>query len=370
MIEVRPVETWQERREFLGCPYRLNRGDPYWVPPLRMQQKRLFDARRHPFYAHAEMRRFLARRAGRTVGRIAAIVDHEHNRYHGEAAGSFGFMETVNDPEVAGALLDAAIDWLRGRGSRVVRGPMNPSTNYDCGLLVDGFDSSPYVMMPHNPPYYAELIERAGLRKSKDLYAYHATTSEMTVRKVERVAERALAAHRVRIRPLRLDDLDAEVERFFQIYNAAWNRNWGFTPMTRPELSFLAQEMKPIVDPNLVLVGEVDERPVACALGLPDINQALKHAGGRLFPLGLAKILYHKRTIRRIRVLILGVIEEYRTSGVGAGLYAALFRNGLRAGYREGECSWVLEDNVMMLRSLEALGARRYKTYRIYEWKG
>ncbi len=369
MVEIVPVESGQTQKEFLNLPYILYREDPHWVPPLRMQQKELFDQRRHPFYAHAETRRFLARLGGRTVGRISAILDHNHIRYQGEQAGFFGFFEAVDDPAAAAALISAASEWLAARGIHVMRGPMNPSTNYECGLLVDGFDSSPYVMMPYNPPYYASLLESAGLKKAKDLYAYRTTATEITVRKVERVAERAAAGNHVSIRPVRMDDFDAELERFFQVYNSAWNRNWGFVPMTRDELLFTAREMKFILNPDLVLLGEVGDRVVGCALALPDINQAIKHARGRLFPFGLLKILYHKRSIKRMRVLILGVVEEYRTSGVAAGLYAALFRNGLRAGFREGEFSWVLEDNVMMNRSMEALGARRYKTYRIYEWK-
>lgn len=370
MIRIQRVCDRRSRREFLEFPYRLYRADPCWVPPLRLQQKQLFDVRRHPFYHEAETERFLALRQGRAVGRIAAILDHRYIRHQQEQAGWFGFLEMENDPDVARALISAAAGWLADRGIRVMRGPMNPSANYECALLIEGFDSPPCVMMPYNPPYYGPLLELCGLVKAKDLYAYYTTDAEITAEKVERVASRAAAVHQVRVRPVRLDDFQAEVERFFEIYNAAWSRNWGFAPMSRAELEFLGRELKLIVDPNLALLGEVGGRTVACALALPDINQALRHARGRLFPFGLCKILYHKRRIRRMRVLILGVLEEYRATGVAATLYAALFRNGLRAGYREGEFSWVLEDNVMMNRSLEALGARRYKTYRIYEWKG
>ncbi len=366
MTEVHPVDSRRAWKEFLELPYRLYRDSPYWVPPLRIQQKRIHDDR-HPFYAQAEVRRFLALQSSRTVGRVAAIIDHNSNRFRNEQAGFFGFLETVDQEEVAGALLDAAARWLRERGMRVMRGPMNPSTNYECGLLVEGFDSGPCLMMPYNPPYYPPLVEQAGLRKLKDLYAYFTTATEIDVGKVERVANRALAGNNVRIRSARLDDFDAEIERFFQLYNSAWSRNWGFTPITREQVNFLARELKPLLDPDLALLAEIGDRVVGCALAVADINQALRHARGRLFPLGALKILYYKRRIRRMRVLILGVIEEYSASGVAAALYAALFRNGLKAGYREGEFSWVLEDNVLMNRSLEAMGARRYKTYRIYE---
>jgi len=369
-LQIKPVSDRHTAREFLEFPYRLYRRDPCWTPPLRLQQKRLFDTQRHPFYEEAEMARFLAVRARRTVGRIAAILDHRYIRYQQEPAGWFGFLEMENDPEIAEALLAAAADWLGRRGIRWMRGPMNPSANYECALLVEGFDTPACIMMPYNPPYYGPLLEAAGLRKAKDLYAYYTTHTEISVAKAQRVAERATAANQVRVRPVRLEDFQAELDRFFQVYNAAWSRNWGFVPMSRAELQFLARELKPLVDPKLALLGEVGGELAGCALALPDINQALRAARGRLFPLGLLKILYHKRAIKRMRVLILGVLEQYRTSGLAAALYAALFRNGRQAGYEEGEFSWVLEDNVMMNRSLEALGARRYKTYRIYEWKG
>jgi GNAT superfamily N-acetyltransferase len=370
LVAIERVENRRSRREFLEFPYRLYRGHPYWVPPLRSEQRALFDVRRHPFYQEAEMERFLAVAGGRTVGRIAAILDHRYIRYQQEQAGWFGFLEMEEDAEVAAALIQAASDWLARRGIRLMRGPMNPSANYECALLVEGFDSPPCVMMPYNPPYYAQLLERTGLRKAKDLYAYHTTATEIQISRAERLAERAAAEHGVRVRTVRLKDFDAELERFFHIYNSAWSRNWGFAPMSRAEMEYLGRQLKPVMDLNLVLLAEIGEKAVGCALALPDINQALRYANGRLFPLGLFKILYHKRAIRRIRVLILGVLEEYRATGAAAALYAVLFRNGRRAGYDEGEFSWVLEDNVMMNRALEALGARRYKTYRIYEWKG
>jgi len=368
-FQIAPVRDRGDHREFLALPYRLYREDPHWVAPLRIAQRDLFDTAKHPFWAHAERECFLARDATRTLGRIAAIVDRNFSDFHREPAGFFGFLETVNDPEVAQALLAAATNWLQERGARVIRGPMSPSTNYECGLLVEGFDSSPWVMMPYNPPYYAELIERAGWRRAKDLYAYYLNTEIVTLGKVERVAERALKGSSLRLRSMRMRDFQAEAELVWDIYNSAWSRNWGFVPMTREEFLHLARDMKPIVDPELVLFGEIAGKPVGFVLAVPDINRALKPARGRLFPLGLLKIMYHKRTIRGMRVITLGVLEAYRTAGVAAALYAEIIRRGMRQGYREAEMSWVLEDNVLMNRSLEALSARRYKTYRIYEWK-
>jgi GNAT superfamily N-acetyltransferase len=354
--------------EFIGFPYWLYRHDPYWVPPLRIAQKQLFDVRRHPFYAHAEMQCFLARTRGRTAGRIAAIFDRNYNEFHAEQAGFFGFLETAEAQPVAEALLDAARSWLIKKGARMIRGPVNPSMNYECGLLVDGFDSSPRIMMTYNPPYYAVMLERAGLSKAKDLYAYYSPPDRVLRAKVERVAERSLHTNGVRIRALRIDAFDEELERVWKVYNSAWSRNWGFVPMTREEFYHTAREMKPILKPDLALVGEVDGQAVGFALALPDINQALKRAGGRLFPFGLPKILYYQRSIRSLRVIALGVVQAFRTSGVAAAFYATLIRNSLRLGYENCEMSWILEDNVLMNRSIEALGVKRYKTYRIYEW--
>ena len=365
IVAVQDKESWGQ---FVDLPYRLYRGHPYWVPPLRMAQKELLNTRKHPFYAHAEMQCFLARRNGQAAGRVAAIIDRNFNAFQEEQAGFFGFFESVEDLEVARALLESARRWLLDRGVKVIRGPVNPSTNYECGLLVEGFDSSPNVMMPYNPPSYASMLEAVGLRKSKDLLAYSTTTSKVDEKKAWRVADKATAANRVNIRPIRMKSFSQEVEMVWNLYNSAWSRNWGFVPMTREEFLHEAAEMKQILKPDLVLIGEVDGRAVGFALALPNINQALKHSGGNLFPFGLFKILYHQRLIKDLRVVALGVVEEYRASGVAAGFYAALIRNARRLGYDHSEMSWILEDNVLMNRSLEALGARKYKTYRIYEW--
>ncbi len=367
-FEIIPIEGSSGLRQFVEFPYSFYRGDPYWVPPLRIAMKELLDTARHPFYAHASLQCFIARRGGKTAGRIAAIHNRNHNEHHGENAGFFGFFECVDDEAIAAALLGAARTWLRAQGAEVMRGPVSPSTNYECGLLVDGFDSSPQVMMPYNPRSYDRLIQAAGLRKAKDLYAYHMLTDAMAVERVERLAARAAGSDGVRIRPIRMSAFQEDVEKVWEVYNAAWSRNWGFVPMTRDEFLLMGKEMKPILDPGFVLLGEVDGRVVGFAMGLPDINRALKPAGGRLVPLGFLKILYHKRFIRSVRVLVLGVVEQYRTVGVAAGFYAELCRHAKRRGFNECEMSWVLEDNVLMNRSIEAFGGKRYKTYRIYEW--
>jgi GNAT superfamily N-acetyltransferase len=352
-------------RQFLEFPYQHYRLDPYWTPPLRIAQRDLLNQKKHPFYAHAEMQCFLAMDGSQVAGRIAAILDH--NQFAPDHIGFFGFFESVDSQPVASALLRAAQDWVRARGAKLMRGPVNPSTNYECGLLVEGFDSSPFVMMTYNPPYYGDLLERAGLRKIKDLFAYITTAAATAGHKAMRAADRAMRSSRVAIRPLNMKNFQAEADAIWSIYSSAWSRNWGFAPLTREEFRVLAKDMKAILVPEFALVGEVDGRPVGFALAIPDINRALKPAGGNLFPFGLLKILYHQRRIKSLRVMALGVIEEFRTAGVAAGFYATLIRQAQRLGYGDCEFSWVLEDNILMNRSIEALGARRYKTYRLYE---
>jgi hypothetical protein len=366
--EVVAVDNQKTLKQFVELPYTLYRNDPYWVPPLRIAVKELLDRRKHPFYANAEAEFFLALRDGRVLGRVAAILDRNYNRFHGENVGFFGFFESVNDVEVAGALLSHARRWVFDRGATVMRGPANPSSNYEWGMLIEGFDSSPMVMMTYNPSYYPVLMDQAGLRKAKDLYAYLSNPGIAEMKKIERVADRALAANGVRVRPINMKDFGADVERVWNVYNSAWSRNWGFVPMSREEFLLMGKEMKQILKPELVLIGEVGDSVVGFALALPDINQALKPAGGRLFPTGLLKILYYQHLIKSLRVLVLGVVEEYRASGLAAGFYATLFRNARKLGYGDCEMSWILEDNILMNRSLELIGAKRYKTYRIYEW--
>lgn len=367
-IEVAAVDGKEALKQFIELPYSLYRDDPHWVPPLRIAVKELLDRAKHPFYANADVEFFLARQDGRVAGRVAAILDKAHNRFHEEEAGFFGFFESIDDATVAEGLLSRAWQWLRERGAKLMRGPVNPSTNYECGMLVDGFDSDPMVMMAYNPRYYPALMEKAALRKAKDLYAYLSNANTISMEKIERVADRALRSTGVRVRPINMKNFGADVERVWEVYNSAWERNWGFVPMSREEFAAMGKEMKQILKPELVLIGEVKDRVVGFALALPDVNQALKPAKGSLFPTGLLKILYYQRLIRNVRVLALGVVDEYRPSGLAGGFYATLVRNARKLGFGDCEMSWILEDNVLMNRSLEVMGAKRYKTYRIYEW--
>jgi GNAT superfamily N-acetyltransferase len=367
-IEVVTVDNKKALNQFVELPFSIYRDDSHWVPPLRIAVKELLDRQKHPFYANAQAEFFLALRDGSVVGRIGAIIDRNHNQFHQEKAGFFGFYESVNDVAVARALLERARQWVFGHGAEFLRGPVNPSTNYECGLLVEGFDSDPMVMMTYNPPYYPVLMEQVGLRKAKDLLAYLSNANTIDMKKIGRVADKVLATNGVRVRPINMKDFAADVDKVWNVYKAAWSRNWGFIPMTREEFVQMGKEMKMILKPDLVLIGEVGDRVVGFALALPDVNHALKPARGSLFPTGLLKILYYQRLIKNVRVLALGVVEEYRASGLAAGFYATLVRSARKLGFGDCEMSWILEDNVLMNRSLEVMGAKRYKTYRIYDW--
>ena len=367
-IDIVAADNPKALKQFVEFPYRLYRDYPHYVPPLRIAVKELLDREKHPFYKDAEAEFFVAKKDGQVAGRVAAILDKAHNRFHQENAGFFGFFECINDQAVADALLQRAKRWVFDRGAKFLRGPVNPSTNYECGTLVEGFDSDPMVMMPYNPEYYPVLLDRAGLRKSKDLWAWLSNANTIDIKKIDRVADKAVSGNGVKVRPIDMKNFDADVENVWNIYNSAWERNWGFIPMSKEEFKLQGKEMKQILKPDLVLIGEVEGRVVGFALALPDINQALKPAQGKLIPTGLIKILYYQRLVKSVRVLALGVVEEYRASGLAAGFYATLVRNARKLGYGDCEMSWILEDNVLMNRSLEVMGAKRYKIYRIYEW--
>jgi GNAT superfamily N-acetyltransferase len=364
-----PVESGRQLHRFVTFPFALNRHDPHWIPPLISDVKTLLTPGKNPFFEHGQIRSFLAVRDGRAVGRVSAIRNRRHEEFHQEATGFFGFFECERDPEAAAGLLDAVREHLRGEGLSQFLGPVNPSTNEECGVLVDGFETPPMVMMTHNPPYYDELLQGCGLRKARDLLAYFMEEKERRI--PERVARGAALIRKrlgnVTVRPLDKKRFLREVEAFRRVYNSAWEKNWGFVPMTDAELDHMARQLKPVVDPVLVRIAEVDGEPVAFALGLPDMNQALKHARGKLFPLGLLKILWYARKIRRVRILALGVLEEYRGTGLDVLLYHDLFAEGMAKGYTQGEFSWILEDNLPMVRPLEQFGARLYKTYRLYQ---
>ncbi len=376
-IRIVPVTTQEQRREFAKFPYHLYENDPYWVPPIFMDRVALLDPAKHPFWEHADQQLFLAMRGEEVVGTIGAHVNHLHNEVHGDKVGFFGFFEVIEDYGVAEALLNSAAGWLREQGMEAIRGPENPSQNEEVGLLVDGFDSPPVIMMTYNPRYYEDLIERAGFAKAQDLYAWMIRTDifdyevQRLPRKFLRVAEQARQREDLVVRKFDKKNFDREVEIAKVVYNAAWEMNWGFVPFTDHEIDHLAQELKPILDPDLIYIAEVDGKPAGITLGIPDVNQALLKARARpnmwSLPLTLVKFLWHRRKIDTFRALIMGVLPEYRTMGIDALFYAETARAAFAKGYEYCEMSWILESNDMVNRIIERLGGRIYKTYRIYE---
>jgi hypothetical protein len=373
---VKAVRTSRERKQFLDFPYRLLRGYEHWVPPLKIAQKDILNTRRHPFYKTSDAEMFLAFRGGRAVGRVMAIINHAHNEFHNERAGFFGFFDAEDDYEAAAALLDAALDWVRSRGAEVVRGPVNPSTNYECGLLVEGFDKDPAVMMVYNPPYYGALLERYGFKKAMDLYAYDIEAKYFVVSdKLKRVTERLKTKDNISVRTVNMKDFKREVEVVRQVYNDAWRNNWGFVPVSEEEFAHLAKDLKQIVDPRVVMIaeqaveGRAEPRPIGFFLAVPDLNRALKRLNGRLLPFGILKLLWHSRKIDFIRIITMGVIREFQSMGAGAIFLSEIYSRGPASGYPSGEMSWVLENNVMMNRAAKLIGGRLSKTYRIYEMR-
>lgn len=368
-IEIRRVSGRRDLRAFLKLPWRIYREDPHWVPPLLSEVAKVLDRSEHPFHAHAEVEYYLARRRGEVVGRVAASVNHRFNEFHQTRIGDFGFFECVDDADVAGALLDAAESWSRKHGMTVLQGPFNFSTNDELcspGVLVEGFEHPPVLMMGHTPPYYAGLLEACGFVKSKDLLSYWVEVEAPPERLLKGIA-RLRGRQKVALRPLNLEDLDGDIRRIKEIYHSAWERNWGFVPMTDAELDHMASSLKPVLDPRFCVIAEVEGKPVGFALQLPDLNQAFAHLNGRLLPLGWLKFLWYKRRIDRARVLTLGVKPGYRRMGLDTMLILHLFNESLKAGHPRGECAWILEDNMPMRRGLERIGGQVYKVYRVFD---
>ncbi len=361
-----PVHDGRGLERFIAFPYDHYRGHPLWVPQLRMDVRTLLSPKKNPFFQHAEVQCFVGQSDGRTVGRIAAIRNDAHNREHNDRVGFYGFFESVDDQAVANALFDAAAGWLRPRGFDTMRGPMNPSVNDDCGLLVQGFETPPALMMPYNPRSYIALHEAHGFRKAKDLIALESTSSPVPER-LTRAAHLLAERKGITLRRLDMKRFAAEVELVKALYNEAWEKNWGFVPLTDAEIDHLAKQLKPVVVPDLVCFAERGGKVIGFGVALPDLNVALKHnPSGRLFP-GIVKILWHSRHIGRIRVMLLGVLKEYRGTGVDALMYHWIWEKSAAKGYRWAEAGWILEDNAPMLNAALRLGFSPYKTYRIYD---
>ena len=368
-IEISKVSSRMERDAFIKFPWRIYENDPAWVPPLILERKAFLDRKRHPFYKHGDAALFLARRSGEIVGRIMASDDPNYNSLHQSNVGCFGLFECIDNSDVAAALFGAAADWLRARGRNEIMGPIDYSTNYVCGLLIDGFEYPPTLLTSHNPPYYAGLIESCGFKKAKDWYAWWFSEFPQAAERLRKIASTRAGKQGVTIRPINLTKFAEESQRIRAVYNQAWQKNWGFVPFTEAETEYLIKEMKPLIIPQGILIAEIGDEPIGFVIAVPDINVALRRVNGRLtrfgLPIGLIKLLYHRPKIRTARFVALGVIEKYRRAGIAEMLVLQVMNEAFKRGFT-GELSMTLEDNFLINRFIEGLGASRYKAYRIY----
>ena len=357
-----------ELTAFIQVPYLIHRDDPFWVPPLKKDQLHLLSLR-HPFWEHASRKLFIAKPGDDNVpcGCAAAIIDNNHNSFHNEKCGFFGFFESIDDPQVSKALLERCQSWLKSEGMNVMRGPVNPSTNETCGLLIEGFDSSPVIMMPYNPHYYAGLLEDFGLSKAKDLYAFKRYSNDPIPEKFQKILSRVDRNTRVRIRFARISSFRKELSVIKEIYNDAWEKNWGFIPMTDDEIDDMAKALKPILKSDHLFFAEVGGVPAAFALVIPDVNMALKHVKGRLTPFNLPGFLWRLRKIPSGRLIAMGVKKEFRNRGIELLMIRQAIFSARKLGWTYAELSWILEDNKKIIRTIELVGGKLYKKYRIYE---
>jgi len=368
-LDVRPVASKRDLTTFIKLPWRLYRNEPNWVPPLVSERRKFLDRRHNPWFEHGEAQYFLAWRDGRPVGRITAQVDRLFNQFQDNTWGLFGFFECEDDPEAAAALLDAAADWLRARGRDRMVGPMDFTMNDECGVLVEGFERPPIILTNWTHPYYPALLEGAGMAKAMDTLMW-----ELRIQGRDKVhpaiwtmAERVESKHGITVRPMRKKDIHAEIDRFLEVYNAAWERNWGFSPLTEKEVRHYARMLKPLLDEHWAFIAEKDGETVGAALSIPDYNQVLRHMDGRVLPFGWLKFLWHRRRIDRVRVFALGVKREWQHAGVAARFYQLHFDSAEATPQTYGEMGWILETNSSMNRAMEGMGGEIVRRYRLFE---
>lgn len=368
-VRCEAVESRRERRLFLDLERTIYRDAPHWIPPIWQVRREMVGFKRHPFYDDADCQAFLARRGDRPVGRILAIVNHAHNRRYEEKRGFFGFFECENDPDAAAAVFDAAFSWLRERGMTDVRGPVDPSLNYECGLLIEGFDSPPTFLIPYHRDYYAKLLEGCGLTKTQDLFSYeaHVDILQDLDPKLKFVIDEATRRFNVECRPIDRRHFNRDVRSFLDIYNRSLQQTWGYVPMSEAEIDHQAAGLKHLIVPELTSIAEIDGKPVGAGFGLLDYNQIVRHIDGRLFPFGWFRLLTGKRSIDRLRLISANVLPEYQKWGLGLVTLARILPDAIKFGIEIGEFSWVLESNSLSRGTIERGGARRTKVHRIYD---
>jgi GNAT superfamily N-acetyltransferase len=370
-VEVRPVQGRGELNSFIKLPFRLHKGTP-WVPPLIYERRHFLNREKNPYFEHAEAEYFIAWRDGTPVGRITAQIDRRWDQFQGGNDGQFGFIDGEDDPEVFSALFATAEEWVRSRGRERLIGPMDFTTNDECGLLIDGYDRRPMILEPWHPPHYREQIESLGYGKQMDLLMWYLRMGELKEGlsfhpAIHEAAEKVETEHGITIRNMRRRDLDAEIGRFMEVYNAAWEKNWGFVPITEEEVQFQASNLKQLLDERWTFIAEKGDEVVGAALTLPDINQVMPKLNGRLLPLGWLRFLLGKRKIDEVRVFALGVKPEYQHTGVAASFYIKHLEATDPDGVMAGDEGWILESNEPMNRAMEGMGGEVVKRYRLYE---
>jgi hypothetical protein len=368
MISIVRVESEEQLKQFIEYPYKLYEKDKYWVPPLKRDVHHLFDKSGNPFWNHSERELYLVFRNKHLVGRVAGIVDRNFIEFWKENTGYFGFFECEEDVEAARALFDAVRKFLREKGMDKFIGPMNPSTNDECGFLLEGYFSSPVIMMTYTPEYYHELAKASGLVKAKDLYAYYVNTDDAPLEYLERICTIVRRrVHDIKIRCVNMKDFANEVKKIQEVYNDAWSPNWGFVPMTDAEFKEIANNLKPLIVPELVFIIELNNVPAAVSLTVPNYNEILKKVKGKLGPIELLKFLYYKNKIKEVRLVIMGVRRQFQKMGLESLLYMESFKVGKRLGYQGGELSWTLEDNHEVNNGIKKMGGKLYKKWRMYQ---
>ncbi|HWQ25385.1 MAG TPA: hypothetical protein VN367_01255 [Chlorobaculum sp.] len=372
-IEIRRVNTKNERKQFIKFAWKVYRNDPKlnqnWVPPVISDYMKTLDTESYPLYDHAELAMFTAWKDGVMAGTIAAIKNRRHNEIHEDKVGFWGFFECLNDQKVANALFEAAAIWLKSKGLDAMRGPVSPSMNDQCGMLVRGYDSPPVFLMLYNPPYYNDLCLNSGHKVAQELLAWYIDQKLIDIERLRRISQHVMKREGLSIRILDMKNFDSEIEKMRDIYNGAWEKNWGFVPMTDKEFDFLAKSLKPIANPHYIYFVENREgKTIGFSLSLPDINQALKHVNGNPFtPWGLVKYLWYKRNISTVRTIVMGVLPEYRNKGIDSILNTQIADYGGKHGVFASEMSWVLKSNEAMSKLAQVIGGKPYKEYVIYE---
>lgn len=352
--------------KFVEVSYLLNKENKFWVAELKKNTKELL-CLSHPFWKNAGRKLFIAYKDAKPIGRIAAIINRAHNDYHNEQCGFFGFFETIDDKQVSAKLFAEAESWLKTSGANIVRGPVNPSTNYSCGMLISSFDSYPKIMMPYNPSYYNEHLQSLGYKKAKDLYAFVRFTKTPVSDRIEKIISRVIKNINPVLRNIKISDLKNEMQTIREIYNEAWSENWGFVPITAAEMAVTAKNIKPVLKPEVTYIIEIKGKPAAFSVTVPDVNKALRKIKGKITPFNFLPFLWNLHKIKQGRLILLGTKEEFRNKGLELLMIKQLVLDARRLGWHHGEISWILEDNERIISIIKEFGARLYKKYRIYE---